>query len=87
MAEKAATAALLNSARKRAQEPFEKVIEGQEKGGEYFTHQKVNYYTFKTDMQECMLDLVKPCLERQLEDREKNKELQFAHNRLSKRIQ
>lgn len=50
LAEKAATAALLNSARKRAQEPFEKVIEGQEKGGEYFTHQKVNYYTFKTDM-------------------------------------
>lgn len=34
-----------------------------------------------------MLDLVKPCLENQLVDRQTVKELQLHHNKLSKRLQ
>lgn len=34
-----------------------------------------------------MLDLVKPCIEKQLEDRQVMSELQLHFNRLSKRVQ
>ena len=38
-------------------------------------------------MQERMLDLIKPCMENQLADRQIIKELQLFHNKLSKRLQ
>ena len=38
-------------------------------------------------MQDKMLDLIKPCLERQLEDRVTVSELQVYFNKLSKRVQ
>ena len=56
------------------------------KEDEFFINQKVNYYTFTTDMEERMIDLVKPCLENQLTDRQVVKELQIYHNKLSKRL-
>jgi hypothetical protein len=36
----------------------------------------MNYFSFETEMRAMMNDLVRPCLERQLEDRETVKELQ-----------
>ena len=66
---------------------FDEVVKSHEDGGSYFLNQKVNYYTFKTDMQDKMLDLVKPCIEKQLEDRQVMSELQLHFNRLSKRVQ
>ena len=38
-------------------------------------------------MQERMMDIVKPCLENQLMDRQIIKELQMFYNKLSTRIQ
>ena len=68
--------------------PFKQLAHEQEfEEGEFFLNQKVNYYTFATDMQERMIDLVKPCLENQLADRQVMKELQLYHNKLSKRLQ
>ena len=68
--------------------PFSQLIHEQEyQAAEYLVNQKVNYYTFTTDMQDRMLDLVKPCLENQLADRQQVKELQLYHNKLSKRLQ
>ena len=66
---------------------FADVAKSHEDGGTYFVNQRVNYYTFKTDMQDKMLDLVKPCIEKQLEDRQVMAELQLFFNRLSKRVQ
>lgn len=37
-------------------------------------------------MEDRMLDLVKPCLENQLIDRQTVKELELHHNKLSKRL-
>lgn len=83
-----------NEASKRAAQdalgskPFSQLVHEQEyQAAEYLVNQKVNYYTFTTDMQERMLDLVKPCLENQLADRQQVKELQLYHNKLSKRLQ
>ena len=67
---------------------FSRLAEEQGKmDNEFFLNQKVNYYTFATDMEERMLDLVKPCLENQLVDRQVVKDLQLNHNKLSKRLQ
>ena len=65
---------------------FDEVVQSHEDGGSYFVNQKVNYYTFKTDMQDKMLDLVKPCIEKQLEDRLAVADLQLYFNKLSKRV-
>ena len=85
---------IANEASKRAAQdqlgskPFSQLVHEQEyQAAEYLVNQKVNYYTFTTDMQERMLDLVKPCLENQLADRQQVKELQLYHNKLSKRLQ
>ena len=66
---------------------FGRLAYEQEHKEEYFINQKVNYYTFTTDMQDRMLDLIKPCLENQLADRQVVKELQLFHNKLSRRLQ
>jgi signal transduction histidine kinase len=47
----------------------------------------VNYFAFESDMRNKITDLLKPCLERQLEDREKSKELEVYFNKLSRRVQ
>ena len=70
----------------RSSPTFDEVVASHEESGSYFVNQKVNYYTFKTDMQDKMLDLVKPCIEKQLEDRLVVAELQLYFNKLSKRV-
>ena len=47
----------------------------------------MNYYTFQADMQDKIMQLVKPCFERQLDDRENQRELMIFFNQLSKRVQ
>jgi hypothetical protein len=47
----------------------------------------MNYFAFETEVRGMMNDLVRPCLERQLEDREQVKELQLIFNKFSRRLQ